>query len=237
MYLFQIFRASPLMGLALCVCLATIFWCILMARKQQTKLDRVLTGLLGLISIYEAIRVMKDSGIVLFPGMNHHLDGWVDFVIASMYLVAALFLKVSGTERASTQVRLRLVEANEKTMELPNHPALPPPEPVTASVFDASPLAAFAIDTGNVVIYWNAAAERLLGWKRDEVIGQRAPFDTRSQLRKRDGQPVEAAIWVSPIRAVNGSPRGKLTIAADAAAMRDAGFAPSEVVPELASGD
>ena len=35
MYLVQIFRASPMMGLALCICLMTIFWCFLMARRQQ----------------------------------------------------------------------------------------------------------------------------------------------------------------------------------------------------------
>lgn len=228
LYLVQIFRASPLMGLALCVCLATILWCIFLARRQQSGLDRVLTGLLGLISIYEAMRVMKDSGIILFPGLNHKLDGWVDFIIAIMYLVAAMFLKVSGSERASTKVRLRLVEANEKTVDVPKGTA-PAHEPVTASVFDTSPLAAFAIDTANVVIYWNTAAERLLGWKREEVLGQRLPFDSRTQLRDRKGLEVEAAVWVSPIRATNGTPRGKLTIAADGAALRDAGLAKTEI--------
>ena len=78
MYLVQIFRASPLMGLALCICLTTILWCFLMAKRQQLGLDKILTGVLGLIAVYEAIRVLKDAGVILFPGIQR-LDGWVDF--------------------------------------------------------------------------------------------------------------------------------------------------------------
>src|SRR5882672_6438063 len=106
-----------MMGLALSVCIITILWCIFLTRRQPSGLDKVLTGLLGLISIYEALRVMKDSGIMIFSGL-HKLDGWVDFLIALMCLIAAMILKISTTDRNSTRVQLRLVEANEKTMEL-----------------------------------------------------------------------------------------------------------------------
>ena len=175
MYLVQIFRASPLMGLALCICLTTILWCFLMAKRQQVGLDKILTGVLGLIAIYEAIRVLKDAGVVLFPGIQK-LDGWVDFLIASMYLIAALILKVSSSERISTNARLRLVEANEKTAEPGKGAGIVPPEPV--NLLDSAPLAAFAVDVAGGVIYWNPAAERLLGWKRDEVLGQPPPVES-----------------------------------------------------------
>ena len=220
MYLVQIFRASPLMGLALCVCLATILWCIFLARRQQ-KLDRILTGLLGLISIYEALRVMKDSGVILFHGLQK-LDGWADFIIAVMYMVAALFLKVSSSDRASTQVRLRLVEANEKTLDVgKGAPASQEPIPI---IFDASPLVTFATDTTGIVVYWNPAAERILGWKREEIMGQPLPFDWKGQLRDRRGNEVEGAVWATPIRAASGTVRGTLTIAADSSALREAGL-------------
>lgn len=232
MYLVQIFRASPLMGLALCVCLATILWCIFLARRQQSSLDRLMTGLLGLIAIYEAIRIMKDCGIILFPG-DIKLNGFVDFVIAVMYLVAALILKISSSDRASTKVRLRLVEANEKQLEFKGTQATP--EPVN-NVLDASPLATFAIDAANFVTYWNPAAERLLGWKRDELLGQRLPFDIKGQLREKQGQEVDAAVWIAPIRAGNGVVRGTLAIVADGAALREAGLSPATfpAAPELA---
>jgi PAS domain-containing protein len=223
LYLVQIFRASPLMALALVMCLATIFWCILLARRQQGRLDRALTGLLGMIAIYEAVRVLKECGVIRLPGFRQ-LNGWVDFIIAGTYLLAGLILKYSGSDRANTKVRLRLVEANEKTMEVGRGASAPE---TTHAVFDASPLATFAIDTKGVVIYWNGAAERLLGWKREQMLGQRLPFDGKGPLRNSRGHEIEAAIWTAPINSPNGSPRGTLTIAAGSNALRDAGLSPN----------
>lgn len=222
LYLVQIFRASPLMALALCMCLATILWCILLARRQQGRWDRRLTGLLGVIAIYEALRVLKDWGVIHLPGY-HALDGWVDFVIAGTYLAAGMILKHSGSDRANTKVRLRLVEANEKTMEVGRSASAPE---TTHAVFDASPLATFAVDNKGLVIYWNGASERLLGWKREQILGQRLPFESKGPLRNNRGNDVEAAIWNAPINSPNGSPRGTLIIAAGSIALRDAGLAP-----------
>lgn len=218
MYLVQIFRASPLMGLALCICLTTIFWCFLMAKRQQVGLDKILTGVLGLIAIYEAIRVLKDAGVILFPGIQK-LDGWADFIIASMYLIAALILKVSSNQRASTQVKLRLVEANEKTVEFGKGPGMVPPEPI--NLLDSSPLAAFAVDVTGAVVYWNAAAERLLGWKREEVLGQPPPCG-KSPLQNKQGHEFCAAVWTAPVRSSSGATRGTLTIAAEESTLREA---------------
>src|SRR5260370_10775508 len=173
MYLVQIFRASPLMGLALCVCLATILWCILLCRRQQGTLDKVLTGLLGMIAIYEAVRIMKDSGIILFPGIRK-LEGWVDFVIATTYLLAAMILKLSSSDRASTKVRLRLVEANEKTADVVKGVAGANPEPATI-IFDASPLGTVAVDGKGCGVYWKLAAGVLFGWGSQGLLGHRLP--------------------------------------------------------------
>jgi PAS domain-containing protein len=221
LYLIQIFRASPLMALALCMCLATIFWCILLARRQQARLDRMLTGLLGMIAVYEALRVLKECGVIRFQGFQR-LNGWVDFVVAGTYLLAGMILKHSGSDRANTKVRLRLVEANEKTMDVARSGCAPE---TTHAVFDASPLATLALDTKGVVIYWNGAAERLLGWRREQMLGQKLPFDNKGPLRNSRGHDIEAAIWTAPINSPNGSPRGTLIIAAGTAALRDAGLA------------
>lgn len=224
MYLAQIFRASPLMGLALCICLATILWCLLMARRQQSGLDKVLTGVLGLVATYEAIRVLKDAGVILFPGIQR-LDGWVDFLIASMYFIAALILKLSSSDRTTTKVKLRLVEANEKTVDVGKDlgkdagRSVAPPVLEAAAILDASPLATFAVDGNGVVVYWNPAAERLLGWKREEVLGQHLPTAGKGPLRNKQGREVEAAVWTTPIR-LNGTDWGVLTIAAEKSALR-----------------
>lgn len=208
------------MALALCVCLGTILWCVLLTRRQQVGLDRLLTALLGMIAIYEALRLLKDSGIILFPGI-HKLDGWVDFIIAALYLIAAMILKASSSERASTKARLRLVEANEKTVETGKMGVASALEP--SAVFDASPLATFARDSSGIVIYWNSAAERLFGWNRDEIIGQRLP-SAAGPLRDKQGREIEAAVWNAPIRPASGTVRGTLTIAADSSVLRAVGL-------------
>lgn len=226
-----------MMALALCVCLSTIFWCLVLARRQKNGLDKVLTGLLGMIAVYEAVRILKECGILLFPGITK-LDGWVDFIIASLYLVAALILKVSSVDRANTKVRLRLVEANEKTVELAKGGSVVAVE-MSPAWSDASPLATFAVDMSGVVIYWNLAAERLLGWNRDEMLGQQLPFALTGALLNRKGREVAAAVWTAPLRMPNGSLRGTLTIAADSSALRAAGLeatklpARAQLVPQL----
>ena len=228
MYLVQIFRASPLMGLALCVCLATIFWCILLCRRQQSTLDKVLTGLLGMIAIYEAIRIMKDSGVIFIPGIKK-LEGWVDFSVATTYLLAAMILKISSSDRASTKVRLRLVEANEKTVDVIKGAAGSGLE-AAPTIFDASPLATFAVDGNGAVVYWNSSAELLLGWKREELLGQRLPFSGTGPLRNKKGDEVEAVLWNATFRSSNGPARGTLTIAAGRSALRSAGIGPEGIL-------
>ena len=231
MYLAQLFRSNPLMAVALLVCLATILWCILLTRRQRNRLDKVLTGLLGLIAIYQALRILRDSGLVRFVGIGR-MDGWVDLVSACLYLAAAVILKISSTDRTTTKVHLRLVEADEKLVDLTKGPMTAMPE-LGHPLVDASPLATFAVDLHGTVIYWNAAAENLTGWTRDEVVGQQAPFAPGGPVSSKSGSPVEAAVWTTPLRTPNGAPRGTLVVAAGSAALRDAGLGAPSTAPKV----
>ena len=221
MYLGQLLRANPLMALALLVCLATILWCILLTRRQRHGLDKVLTGLLGLIAIYESLRILKDSGIAFMR--FRRLDSWVDFISACLYLVAAIILKTSSIDRAATQVQLRLMEADEKPVDLANAIIAAVPE-LGHPLIDSSPLAVFGLDRPGVVTYCNAAAESLTGWTRHELIGHALPFDPHGPIQCKNGSMVEAAVWTSPIHSPNGSPRGTVIIAAGISALHDAGL-------------
>ena len=69
--------------------------------------------MLGLIAIYDALRILKDSGFNAFTRFRS-MEGWVDLIGACLFLVAALILKTSSIDRAATKVHLRLVEADEK---------------------------------------------------------------------------------------------------------------------------
>jgi PAS domain-containing protein len=222
LYLAQLFRANPLMAFALLMCLATILWCILLIRRQRNSVDKVLTGLLGLISIYESLRILKDSGFAMFAHF-HMLEGWVDFVSGCLYLLAALILKTSSGDHAATRVHLRLVEAGEKPMDLSNA-AMAAVSELGHPLVDSSPLAILAISTQGDVTYCNPAAEMLTGWTRGELVGHPLPFDPRGPIQAKNGRPIECAVWTAPIRAPQGPPRGKVIIAAGSTALRDAGL-------------
>jgi len=219
----KIFDASPIMALALCISLATVLWCILLARRQRSGLDKILTGLLGLIAIYEALRILKDSGV--FPGIPK-LEGWADFIIATLSLIAALILRISSIDRATTKAQLRLVEANEKPVDLAKGPVVAAQE-LKPTLLDACPLATIAVDLHGIVTYWNTAAETLTGWTRDEAVGHPLPFSVRGPIIDKSGNEVEAAFWTSPIQCANGTARGSLTIAADSSALQAAGISHS----------
>ena len=219
MYLVQIFRASPLMAIALLVCLGTILWCIYLTRRQRSGLDKTLTGLLGLIAIYEALRVLKDSGVV-FHSLRA-LDDWTDVVIAASCLIAVFFLKWSSLDRTSTKACLRLAEANERVLELGTGASML--SQAAHAVFDASPLATYAVNAEGDITYWNAAAEHLLGWKREEILGHKPPVGDGGAVKNRGGREIEAAVWTAPVCAANGIARARVTIVADAAALEGAG--------------
>jgi PAS domain-containing protein len=89
---------------------------------------------------------------------------------------------------------------------------------------ESSPLAVFAIDAQGAVTYCNPAAEMMTGWMRMELVGHELPFDPNGPMQAKNGRLVECAIWIAPIRATHGPPRGKLIIAAGSNALRDAGL-------------
>src|SRR5580700_4940385 len=157
MYLAQLFRSNPLVALALMICLATILCCILVTRRQRYRFDKVLTGLLGLIAISESLRILKDPGFAIFKHFRT-LEGWADFISACLYLIAALILKTSIMDHAGAKVHVRLMEANEKVLNLSNALIVALPE-LGHPLVDSSPLAIFAIDLSGIVTYFNRSAE------------------------------------------------------------------------------
>ena len=54
------------------------------------------------------------------------------------------------------------------------------------ALIDASPLAIVEVDREACVTFWNRAAERLYGWRSDEVLGQEVSFIARPQVDEID---------------------------------------------------
>jgi PAS domain S-box-containing protein len=106
------------------------------------------------------------------------------------------------------------------------------------AVVEASPLGMWVVDPNDTVKMWNPAAERIFGWRRDEVLGHPLPIvaadhaqESREirerglrgeavvgvelQRQKKDGTRVDISISTAPMRDAEGAVLGILAIAAD----------------------
>ena len=75
-------------------------------------------------------------------------------------------------------------------------------------------MATIAVDRLGKVIYWNNAAERLLGWTSGEVVGKDSPLPSGSPNRTKSGELLQSESWVSPLRDPAGRPCGTLLMIA-----------------------
>jgi len=106
------------------------------------------------------------------------------------------------------------------------------------ALIDASPVSIMARDQNLHIMKWNAAAERMFGWKEQEVLGGPAPFvppdleDEAIALRQRlmrgepisdyetvrmckDGRRINVSISTTIMRDAAGQPTGFITLATD----------------------
>jgi len=106
------------------------------------------------------------------------------------------------------------------------------------AVIETSPLAICTLDSAGRLQSWNAAAERMFGWKAEEVLGQFLPVladelgvlfwsqfeeacrggDFRSMHgpgRHKDGRGLQLEMWGAPLRNSDGVCEGFLLLMAD----------------------
>jgi PAS domain S-box-containing protein len=122
-----------------------------------------------------------------------------------------------------------LVEANEQLQRV---------NEIRQAVVGSSPLAIWAVDLEGKVRFWNPAAERIFGWKQEEVLDRPLPVippDQQDQLRqwveryragevlegverkrlRKDGTLVDVQIWTAPLRDSAGRIHGAIAIDSD----------------------
>jgi PAS domain S-box-containing protein len=108
----------------------------------------------------------------------------------------------------------------------------------TSSIFASSPLAIVAVDRDGLVTAWSPAAERILGWGADDVIGHPATIlrpDDPAWISRgfaevmagetlvavpvryphRDGRPRDLELFAAPLRDETGAVRGAVVVAED----------------------
>lgn len=226
MHIGRLFQNNPLEALAILLCLATILYCVGLVYRHRNQLDRSLISLLGCIAVYQILRVVKDAGFA-FEQLRW-FDVTLNVMVSCLYLGAAMILRISCADRSTTKVQLRLVEANEKTVARDIRAPQSSSE-LSAAMVEASPLAMFTVNGQGLVNSWNAAAERVLGWKKREVLGRQPPLPVThespvpSSLRfqTRSGEEISAAAWTVCLRANSGGAGGRLTVLAPLSELHD----------------
>jgi PAS domain S-box-containing protein len=105
------------------------------------------------------------------------------------------------------------------------------------ALITASPLAIFALDSSLTVQTWNDAAERLFGWRLEEVLAHPLPIplelpgasegllermlrgesltDVEARCQVRDGQWIDVSFSAAPLHGAHGSPAGVVAVVTD----------------------
>jgi hypothetical protein len=110
-YLWHIITIKPLAGLSIVLCLATILSCVALERKRpHQKADRFLIAFLGLLSVYQGMRILHASGIMNFS-VNAKMDDMIDLSVAVFILFATIMLRFATVNRLDDESAMRLVRA------------------------------------------------------------------------------------------------------------------------------
>ena len=137
------------------LCLATIYWCIRVIRRRQGGTDRFLLGLLGLIAVCQALRMLKDLGMLTAADPLHRIDQFANITTAGLYMIGAVLLEISSKDRISASAHLRLAEA----------------KPGKAADSREARDAVLVLGSDGRVVGCNHAAEILLGRQRIHLVG------------------------------------------------------------------
>ncbi|RYZ41826.1 MAG: GAF domain-containing protein [Myxococcaceae bacterium] len=135
------------------------------------------------------------------------------------------FLQLVAHHAAQALSRARLLEREQRARA-----ALREAHQTLEAIIQASPAAIMLLDPDGTVRLWNPAAERMLGWTAEEVLGRVLPavppehWDafrhsleraTRGTVldgapmagRRRDGSAVQVAVWTGRVHPANGPPQ------------------------------
>jgi hypothetical protein len=120
LYLWHIFTVKPLAAVSIVLCLATILSCVMLERKRPHQgADRFLIAFLGLLSVYQAIRILHAAGIVKLA-VNVKMDDAIDLSVAGFYLLATIILRFATVNHLDAESAMRLVRAAPPRSQLRN---------------------------------------------------------------------------------------------------------------------
>jgi PAS domain S-box-containing protein/putative nucleotidyltransferase with HDIG domain len=173
--------------------------------------------------------LFQHPGTQIYEFVMERSDGAIRNFIFSKATFVDFFGKVAGLIGVMTDITERKLaeEALRKTNE------------TLRATLDAAPVAIFDLDTeGRVKSLWNAAAEEMLGWRRDEVLGHflpSVPEDSKDEFaglrewvrsgktikgkdvvrRRKDGSLIEYSIYADPEYDDDGKVTGNIAALVD----------------------
>jgi biotin operon repressor len=110
-YIRNIFLSKPLLGLAVLLCMGAMLVLFKLNRTPtRNRSDRFLIPFLGLLSIYQAMRVLTEARVVQF-GWNAELHDAIELLMATLCLVAALIVRLARSNEFQLESALRLAQA------------------------------------------------------------------------------------------------------------------------------
>jgi hypothetical protein len=161
-----------------------------------------------------------------------------DIAVAAMRAGAQDYVMKGNIRRLAPAIDRELKESESRRRERLTEEQLRSTGEILRSVFAASPLAIIATDVNGLVTLWNPAAERLFGWKRDEVLGRENPVvperaretievrrelvkqgetitDVEARRARKDGSMVDVTVTVAATRDRDGLPDGVTVVYQD----------------------
>lgn len=111
MFFWDVFAGRPFAILSILFCLATIYSCISLKRGLTIHVaDRFLIGLVGLVAVYQGLRIVREVGLLPLPMDSKFSDG-ADLVVTLIFFQAPMILRRSRDDRIIADQQLRLAMA------------------------------------------------------------------------------------------------------------------------------
>ena len=199
--------------------LTVLLWGLFLLRRIHDRHERTVVGLVGLVATCQGLHLaVEPRGLAWFANALG--------VICCVAAMAMLDRVVRKHRNAAFALRL------SEALEMPSHNSQRPEFATVANpakvdtpgtILESAPMAMFAVGLDGSVSFWNAAAERLLGWSSAEVLGNRMPNlvalddtgvaqDGPIRLLRKDGAEIRGPIQSVPVRNSLGAVSGILTI-------------------------
>ena len=111
MAIYSFLLHNPLLACSVGLCLLAIMAAIRLVRRLRRGPERFIAGFVGLIAIYEGLRILMEVGIWK-PGAALGWTNLATLVVTGLFVLALLVVQELGSEGHRTRFLLRLLEAD-----------------------------------------------------------------------------------------------------------------------------